>query len=150
MARKATGQVIAPNGKQRSWALRFRAYGKRRFVTLGRPEDGWSRGRAEAELRHVLADVERGIWRPHEPEPVEAPREVPTFHQFASEWLDGRRPELRPRTVADYEWALSYHLLPFFAKHRLSAITVQEVDRFKAAKFREGKLGQPRSTRRSS
>ena len=64
MPRKATGQVIAPDGKQRSWALRFRAYGKRRYVTLGRPEDGWTRERAEVELRHVLADVERGIWRP--------------------------------------------------------------------------------------
>jgi len=67
MARKATGQVIAPNGKQRSWVLRFRAYGKRRFVTLGRPEDGWTRHRAEAELRHVLADVERGIGAPMSP-----------------------------------------------------------------------------------
>jgi hypothetical protein len=37
MARKATGQVIEPTGKQRSWALRFRAYGKRRFLALGRP-----------------------------------------------------------------------------------------------------------------
>lgn len=60
MPRKATGQVIAPAGKQRSWALRFRACGKRRYVTLGRPEEGWNRERAETELRHVLADVERG------------------------------------------------------------------------------------------
>jgi integrase len=141
MAREATGQVIEPNGKQRSWALRFRAYGKRRFVTLGRPEDGWNRQRAEAELRHILADVERGLWRPHGPEPLQAPAEVPTFHEFASEWLDGRRGELRPRTVSDYEWALSYHLLPALAKHRLSEITVAEVDRYKAAKLREGKLG---------
>ncbi len=44
MARKATGSMVEPGGKQRSWALRFRAYGKRRFVSLGRPEDGWSRG----------------------------------------------------------------------------------------------------------
>ncbi len=112
MARNATGQVIEPNGKQRSWALRFRAYGKRRFVTLGRPEEGWDRQRAEVELRHVLADVERGIWRPYKPESIEAPSEIPTFHEFASEWLDGRRGELRPRTIADYKWALSYHLLP--------------------------------------
>jgi hypothetical protein len=54
VARRATGQVIPPGGKQRSWAIRFRAYGKRRFVSLGRPEDGWSRGRAETELRHVV------------------------------------------------------------------------------------------------
>jgi hypothetical protein len=34
MARKATGQVIPPKGNHKSWALRFTAYGKRRFVTL--------------------------------------------------------------------------------------------------------------------
>jgi hypothetical protein len=69
-----------------------RCYGKRRYVTLG--TDGWNRQRAEAELRHVLADVERGLWRPHEPEPVEAPAQVPTFHQFASKWLAARAVEL--------------------------------------------------------
>lgn len=141
MARKATGQIIEPSGKQRSWALRFHAYGKRRYVTLGTTEDSWNRQRAEAELRYVLADVERGSWRPHEPEPVEGPREVPTFHEFASEWLDSRQGELRPRTISDYRWALSYHLLPALAKHRLDEITVAEVDRYKAAKLREGKLG---------
>ena len=79
--------------------------------------------------------------RPPAPDPgPEQPRD-PTFHVFASEWLAARKPELRPRTVADYEWALSYHLLPFFRDHRLTAITVAEVDRFKSAKLREGKLG---------
>src|SRR5688500_15579790 len=114
MPRRATGQVLPPDGKRRSWALRFHAYGKRRFVTLGRPEDGWSRPRAEAELRHVLADVERGVWQPHAPAVAPEPAEVPTFHVFASEWMAARRPELRPRTVADYEWALTHHLLPHF------------------------------------
>ena len=99
-----------------------------------------NRQRAEADLRHVLADVERGIWRPHEPEPVDGPTEVPTFHQFSSRWLDARRGELRPRTVADYEWALSYHLLPFFARYSIDAITVEDVDRYRAAKVREGRL----------
>jgi integrase len=141
MAREATGQLIPPDGRQRSWAIRFRAYGRRHYVTLGRPEDGWNRDRAEAELRHVLADVERGIWRPPEPEPIARPTDVPTLHEFASEWLDGRRGELRPRTIADYEWALSYHLLPVFKDRRLSEISVREVDRYKAAKLRQGKLG---------
>lgn len=141
MPRQATGQVIEPTERAPSWALRFRAYGKRRYVTLGRPEDGWDRERAEAELRHVLADVERGIWQPRQA-PAEAERpECPTFHQFASEWLDSRRHELRPRTVEDYEWALSYHLLPFFRDHQLDLITVAEVDRYKAEKLTEGKLG---------
>ena len=140
MPRKATGQVIAPEGKQRSWALRFRAYGKRWFLTLGTPEEGWTRERAEAELRHVLADVERTIWRPPEPAPVPAIRSEPTFHEFASEWFDRRRPEWRDGTAGDYEWALSYDLLPFFGKTRLSAVDVEQVDRYKAAKLREGRL----------
>ena len=140
MARKATGQIIPPKDG-RGWAIRVRAYGKRRLVTLGTSEEGWDHQKAEERLGHVLADVERGFWQPHEPAAVETPAEVPTFHEFASEWLDGRRDEIRPRTVADYEWAFGYHLLPFFKDHRLTAINVAEVDRYKAAKLREGRLG---------
>ena len=101
MAPRATGQLIPPMGRQRSWAIRFRAYGRRRQVTLGRPEEGWNRERAEAELRHVLADVERGIWRAAEPTLIAGSTESPTFHEFASERLDDRRSELRPLTIAD-------------------------------------------------
>jgi integrase len=133
MARRATGQIIEP-ANRRAWAIRFYAYGKRRFVTLGHD---WTRESAEAELRHVLADVERGIWRPYEPEPVEAPSETPTFHEFASEWYAGVNAELRERTQVDYEWRLSSHLLPYFATYRLDAITVEEVDRYRRAKVRE-------------
>jgi integrase len=142
MARQPTGQVVAPDGeRQRSWAIRFRAYGKRRFVTLGRSEDGWNRQRAERELRHVLADVERGIWRPEEPAPEPAePKPEPTFHEFATTWLRDGEAGWRPRTLRDYRWALELHLLPFFARHRLTDITIEEVDRYKAAKLREGKL----------
>jgi integrase len=144
MARHATGQVVAPGSKrQRSWAIRFRAYGKRRFVTLGRPEEGWDRQRAERELRHVLADVERGIWQPNEPAvaPLEPePMPCPTFHEFASAWLRDGEPGWRPKTISDYRWALELHLLPYFARYRLSEITIEEVDRYKAAKLREGKL----------
>ena len=140
MPRKATGQVIAPQGG-RGWALRFRAYGKRRYVTLGGTEEGWDRTRAEAELRHVLADVERGLWRPSESREVEGPKQAPTFHEFASEWLGSKEPELRPKTITDYKWALELHLLPYFAELRLDEITVQEVDRYKVAKLREGRLG---------
>jgi integrase len=139
MARKATGAVIPPKGKQRSWAIRFTANGSRRYVTLGRPEDGWNRQRAEAELEQTLAQLKLGQWQP--PSRVEAPpADEPTFHEFASQWFERHRPEWRERTVEDYQWALSYHLLPYFADHRLNEIAVEAVDRYKAAKLREGKL----------
>ncbi len=97
MARAASGQVLEREGKRgRTFALRFRAYGQRQYVTLGTAEDGWTRARAEEELQNVLADVRRGIWRPPEPV-VEAPRAEPTFHEFASQWFAAREPELAER-----------------------------------------------------
>lgn len=140
MARKATGQVIEPSGG-RAWAIRFRAYGKRRYVALGTAEEGWNHNRAEAELRHVLADVERGIWRPYEPARTPLVAEAPIFLEFASEWLEGREPELRPKTVKSYRWLLGGHLLPHFAALHIDQIGPEDVDRYKAAKLREGALG---------
>jgi integrase len=138
MPRKAAGSVVAPKDG-RAWAIRFRAYGKRRYVALGSTEEGWTRRKAEAELRHVLADVERGIWQPDSPAQDQAPTEEPTFHELASDWFDGVSHELRERTRIDYRWRLSSHLLPHFANRRLSAITVEDVDRYRRAKVRESK-----------
>src|SRR4051794_5851777 len=141
MPRKATGEVIERDrGGGRILALRFRAYGRRHFVTLGGAADGWTRQKAEAELRYVLADVERGLWAPGTGVTAESPPS-PTFHEFASEWLESRRVELRPNTLADYTWQLSNHLLPFFHRHLLAQITVAEVDRYRAFKVREQVLG---------
>jgi integrase len=118
----------------RVYALRFHAYGQRRYLTL---PDGTTREQAHVELENVLADVRRGIWRLPEPEPEVELKEEPTFHQFASEWWEEKRRELRPKTRVDYEWRLTSHLLPYFARYRLSQITVQEVDRYRQAKVRE-------------
>ncbi len=70
MARPPTGQVLErTTGRGRTYALRFRAYGKRHYLTLGAGEEGWSRRHAEEELANVLADVRRGIWKPPTPAP---------------------------------------------------------------------------------
>ncbi|HYZ76566.1 MAG TPA: site-specific integrase [Gaiellaceae bacterium] len=121
------------------YSARFRAYGKRRLVVL----DKTTRAEAETELQNIIADVRRGIWRPRErtPVPVEATEEEPTFHVFASEWLEEHRLGLRPRSVEALKWALTYHLLPYFAHHKLSAITRREVDRYRRGKLREREEG---------
>lgn len=139
-SRKAPGGVVEPNGQRRSWGIRFRAYGKRYTVSLGRPEDGWSRRQAEDELANVLTDVRRGIWRPPElKSEAPEPKAEPTFHEFATDWLRARESELRERTLVDYRWRLSTHLLPHFATFQLSAITVEEVDRYRHIKAQESK-----------
>lgn len=142
MSRRATGQVVERQLKGgRVFALRFRAYGKRRYLTLGTVEEGWTRHKAAEELANVLADVRRGIWRPDDRPEAAEPVPEPTFHEFASEWLQGLRSEgLSENTLKDYSWQLCNHLLPFFARHRLSEISIAEVDRYRQEKVREGKV----------
>ncbi len=137
MPRRPTGQVVVPKKDHHSWTIRFYALGRRQSETLGTAEEGWNRAKAEAALRHVLADVERGVWRPRERKVADAPAEMPTFHEFASEWFADAEAGWSDRTKVDYRWRLSNHLLPYFAKHRLAAITVEEVDRYRRGKVRE-------------
>ncbi len=139
MGRRPTGQQIERSGRNgRTFAARIRAYGQRHYVTIGHSRDGWTRVKAEAELANILADVRRGLWVPDEPEPQpEAPGREASFHEFASEWFEHARRELKPNTVAAYEYEITYHLLPFFAEHKLSEITVAEVDRYRHFKVRE-------------
>jgi integrase len=122
MARPSTGQVLERRGKDgTTFALRFRAYGERRYLTLDRAKVK-TREKAKEELDNLLADVRRGIWRPHEAAPV-APRAEPTFHVYSSEWVGRRSVEVDTRTVEYFKWALSNHLLPYFAAMRPSEIT---------------------------
>jgi integrase len=149
MPRPATGQVVVDKRRRSpTYGLRFRAYGRREYVALGTAAEGWTKTKAQTELQNILADVRRGIWRPAVVETVEPPRDVPTFHVFASEWFErqtlegGRRGSgLSAAGRDDLRWRLSSHLLPAFASRRLDQITVEDVDRYRLAKVREGKLG---------
>ncbi len=130
MGRPATGKVLTPGAKQRSFALRFTAYGNREYLTLGRPEDGWTQPMAERELATVLCEVELGTWQPSRRHPPQ-PRQDPLFLEYASDWFALKRFELAPSTSRSYRNDLTKHLLPFFAEHRLSEITIAEVDRYR-------------------
>jgi hypothetical protein len=66
------------------------------------------------------------------------PDDDPTFHQFASNWFAMRESEgLAQSTLDTVRWRLTDVLLPFFQHHRLSQITVAEVDRYRADQVRE-------------
>jgi integrase len=136
MARPATGHIVRPTERQPCFGLRFMAYGKRRYLTLERPEDGWTLRRAERELTVVLRDVDLGVWRPHPPTP-QTPEQDPPFHEFASEWFAAKRLEIKPNTARSYRNDLTNHLLTFFAEHTLSQITIAEVDRYRQTKVKQ-------------
>jgi integrase len=137
MPRQATGKVIEHIGKDRHTyrALRFTAYGKRRYVTLGTV----SHEDAEIQLRAVLSEVERGVWQPLEAVAVPDEAEpVPTFHLYAEQWWLRHKLQLAAKTRTDYRWRLEGHLLPFFGEMTLDKITIDDVDRYVAGKLAEG------------
>src|SRR4051794_5046500 len=149
MPRPATGQVIERDTRSgtTSYALRFRAFGRRQYVHLGYAP-AWTRKRAEDELANVLADVRRGLWQPPEQAAPAPPREVPTFHVFASEGVAGREAAgLRPRSLEYLRWALTDHVLAHFADVRVDRIGVEDVDRYARLKAAERAVAQKRIAR---
>jgi integrase len=153
MPRPAKGSILtrALADGRRSYRLRFSANGERQDVFLHEQPGcqcgcggGWTEPAARTELGNILARVRAGVWKPPQrPEAPVAPREIATFHEYASLWLQrkidgvtGDRP-IRPNTAADYRSALTQHLLPYFARHRIDAIDKQACLKFKATKIRE-------------
>ena len=145
MARRKEGELVERRWKGgRGYALRFRAYGERRYLTLGNESQGWTRRRAEDELENVLADVRRGLWVPPPRRPgrggstagAEGPREEPLFGPFAEGIVASRRGQVSVDTVRLEEWALS-HLNPYFGDWRLAEIDAQAVDAYRLQKVRE-------------
>ncbi len=141
---RSQGQVLERPWKHgHGYALRFRAYGERQYVTLGTQSDGWTLRRAEIELANVMADVRRGTWIPPDrnkrtrAQAGEGPNE-PTFHEFASAWHADRKGEITPAGHEYEEWALRYHLLPYFANWRLSEIDIPAVDDYRRYKVKQG------------
>jgi integrase len=137
MARPATGQIV-PLRRARGtiYALRFRAYGKRCYITT----DAASYDEAETELANVLADVRHGIWREPKAAPIlEEPPDEPISWEVAQEWVDARKREVDTRTVEHWTWALNSHLRHTFGRVRPSQITVALIEGYKAEKLGEEK-----------
>ncbi|MHA0035366.1 tyrosine-type recombinase/integrase [Deinococcus sp. PESE-13] len=79
---------------------------------------------AERELAKVVADRERGL--------IKRPD-----HQLlgaaVDEWLESRRRELKPKTLAGYEHLINKHLKPRLGGTKLQDLTVRDVARFQEA-----------------
>jgi integrase len=151
MSRQHTGTITVRtlSDGTRAFQLRFNVMGRRERVTLHERRrcrcgcgGGWTRRTAEVELRNVIARVEAGVW---EKSPSLKPqvKRMPTFHEYASAWLDakiagaiGDRP-IDVNTQNDYRWRLTKHLLPYFASYRLNTIDPDVCQAFKAKKLKE-------------
>lgn len=141
-----SGHVYLRRGKRgRVFYLRYRLPDGRQmkrklgpeWIRRSRPPAGhFTRRMAEAALREVLADAQRGRL----PGQV---RSGATFGDAVAEWLryiehDRQR---APSTVSDYKSVAGHDLLPEFgADTQLEAITVDRVDAYRARAMREGRL----------
>jgi integrase len=141
MARPAKGTILEHRTAKGeiTRTLRFYVNGERQRVPLGVV----SRDEAERRLAYAMADVARGDWRRPEPPPP-SPGGTPTLHEFAETWWSLNERQRAPKTVRDYRWKLEEHLLGAFGEQLLSEITIADVERYAAAKLKEGKLS-PRS-----
>jgi integrase len=106
------------------------------WTERGRPPEGhYTRRMAEAELRRLLTDAERGTL-------AAARKTGATFAAVAAEWLryiehDRQR---RPSTVVGYRSALKSHLLPEFGELPVESITSDMIDNYRARLVQEGEL----------
>jgi integrase len=158
MSHQATGGMKAKRLRDGTLAfeLRFRARGRRESVTLHERRNcscgcggGWDERSARRELGNLLARVRAGVWtrddvhRRVAAHDAAASRAIPTFHEYASYWLQaksdgvlGDKP-ISANTRADYLWRLRTHVLPFFGPRRLDEITTDACLAFKAEKIRD-------------
>jgi integrase len=139
--RKRSEVLVRERTRGEVYALRFWAYGNRRYKTLGYKYEGWAWDKAEEELQNILADVRRGLWVPPTKRKrrgaEEAPRaDVPPFGEFASGLVAEREGQVAEKTSAHERWALG-HVLPFFGDRALGEIDVEAIDEYRAFKVKE-------------
>jgi integrase len=125
--------VVRYDGKRGTvWRVKFvDADGKQVMETLGKASDGWTRRKAEAELRARLVAVEREGFR--KPERM-------TFAVLAREWLD-TAPDarnLKRSTRSGYRTIIERHLIPALGTLQLEEVTVERIERYLADKRKAG------------
>lgn len=140
------GSVVPPMTERGStcWGIRFVALGKRRHLTTS----STTREGAQRELEYVLADVERGLWRPPVKVPKVEPSSLPAgrdpefddgFDEFAEAWLQRRHgDDLRPRTLEHLDYVIG-HLTRHFGGLPVGEFTFAAVDGYRVAKIAERK-----------
>ena len=91
---------------------RYQAFYPHQGVMLYAPNTFKTKADASAWLDSVHTDITRGAW-------VDPRAGVIQFAEYAREWL-ASRPDLRPRTVMQYESLLKCHLIPAFGTQAIA------------------------------
>ena len=137
--RRGTGEVYPRpmSSGDVAWYARITFRGSRPRVILGYASQGMDRAQAETKLANIVVLREAGHWQPQD-ERSEADAPIPTFHYWASAWLQRKAATLKPNTHRAYREALTLHLLPAFKHRRLDEFDFPAVDRYVERKQRLG------------
>jgi integrase len=145
----ATGHVrLVKRARGPKWYAKYRLPDGRQVQKLlgpawterGRCPDGhYTRKKAEAALRRILTDAERGTLA------GASKRTGKTFEDACAEWLRyvAHEKQRAPSTLRDYRNAVECYLKPEFGGDTpLEAITTERVDAFRERMLDEGKLSR--------
>jgi len=121
------------------WKVKYRdATGRQVKETLGRAADGWTKRKAEGELRARLVAVQKDGYVKPERLTLEVFAE-----RFIAEHLPGRN--LKTSTLVDYNLTIRHHLVPALGDVELLELERRPelIERYIADKLRAG-LSPPR------
>jgi hypothetical protein len=120
-----------PTRRGTSYGLRFSYRGQKIYHHIGGSWEGWTEERVEAERVHVMGQVERGEYVPHQPAAAPAPAgdELPTFQVFASIVLARKKRRVAEKTYMDLEWRLTT-AMDHFGSYRVDEIDAGVADDF--------------------
>ena len=110
MARPRFGylQTKPRAGGKVAYLARFQALGKSQTINVG-TSDEISYAEAEAALRHIVKQVENGVWLPPKQEAQRANLANRTVRHALDEYFKGRAAVgLKDSTLKDYRWRITY------------------------------------------
>lgn len=127
---KLIGFGIRVNHSSKSFFLRYVINRRERKFTIGNyPIISCAEAREMATK--IKGDIIKGI------DPLERKTEIekiPLFKDFAKDFLNKKKFELRPKTFENYQkWYLEKHILPKFGNIRIDSITRRDLEKFHAS-----------------
>jgi len=101
-----------------AWEVRYRDPQRR-----DRSKTFRTKAQAEAFADAVETDIDRGQF-------LDPQLGKKTLGEWATEWLEARRSEIKPKTFMSYEGLLRTHILPAFGRTPMSKIRPLDIQRF--------------------
>ncbi len=113
------------NNDARSFVLRYVSGGRERKYTIGKYPD-----LSTSAAREMAIELKGEIIKGGDPlDERKKILEVPTIKELGAEYLELKKPSLRPRTYADYEFLLKKHIIPNFGNYKTNSITRKDVEK---------------------